>query len=171
MILLSVREQGIAKATVVGGGDYGDVFWSLQPITSYIAGGEIHCHLYVANTTDVDRNYMILGRLTKNNQVVGEFPILVGPLTWFSVGAGEVSDFITSLVLGYSDCTLSVHLYEESTGDEVDSVSATLTTAGLLQLPGVPGGVDWSSMIMLMVMVLMIGMVMPKMLEEKEKKQ
>jgi hypothetical protein len=153
-------------------GVLGDVFWDLQSIVPYAAKGEIHCRIYVMNTTDIDQNYMLLAKLTKSGQVLSEFPIMVDDAVWFPVDANGFISLLTSLVLDYTDCVLTVHLYEESTNDETDSVSTTLSSSYLPQLPGVPQVPvveDWLSMIITVMIVVMMMSMMSKALKEERK--
>jgi hypothetical protein len=160
----------VKAATLVG--ELGDIFWSLPPALTYVAGSEIHCRIYVANPTDVDRNYMMMARLSRGDEVLAEFPIKVDQAAWFPVEAGSVISLPGALVLSYSDVALTVYLYEEETNEITDMVSTALSSAGTAQLPILPGlpqipaGLDWMSLIGMVMAVAMLGIVMPKMLEE-----
>jgi len=147
-------------------GEYGDVFWSLPPSLVYIAGSEIHCRIYVANPTDADRQYMLMATLSRNGQVIDEFPIKVDEAAWFSVPANNVVSLPGALVLNYTDAALTVNLYERETNEVTDSVSTALTSAGTANLPVLPGipaaPSDMSNLmnmlVMFMVMVMMMTM-------------
>jgi len=152
------------RATLVG--EYGDIFWSLPPSIVYVAGSEIHCRIYVANPTDADREYMLMATLSRNGEVVSEFPIRVDEAAWFSVQANNVVSLPGALVLDYTDAALTVNLYERETDEITDSVSTALTSAGTANLPVLPGipaaPSDMSNLmnmlVMFMVMVMMMTM-------------
>ena len=147
-------------------GEYGDVFWSLSPVMSYIAGSEIHCRVYVANTTAVERQYMLMARLTRDGEVVDEFPLRVDGLAWFNVGANNVVGLPGAMALDYSDVALTLDLYERETNAVTDSVSAALTSQGTANLPVLPGlpavttGTSdlMSTMVMFMILIMMTTM-------------
>jgi hypothetical protein len=150
-------------------GAYGDIFWDLSPSMTYVAGSEIHCRIYVANPTDVDREYMIMASLTRNGEVVSEFPIKVDEAAWFSVEANNVVNLPGALVLDYTDAALTVSLYERETNEITDSVSTALTSAGTANLPVLPGipitssdTGDIMSVLMMFIMVMMIGTMMTR---------
>jgi hypothetical protein len=158
---------GAQQTELVGG--YGDIFWSLSPSMTYVAGSEIHCRIYVANPTDVDREYMIMASLTRNGEVLSEFPIKVDEVAWFSVEANNVVSLPGALVLDYTDVALTVSLYERETNEITDSVSAALTSAGTVNLPVLPGipttsseTSDIMSVLMMFMMVMMIGTMMTR---------
>jgi hypothetical protein len=148
------------QASLVG--EYGDIFWSLPPSVTYVAGSEIHCRIYVANPTDADREYMLLATLSRNGQVISEFPITVDEAAWFSVQANNVVSLPGALVLEYTDAALTVNLYERQTNEIADSVSAALTSAGTERLPVLPGipavPTDMSNLMNLLVMFMVIVM-------------
>ena len=148
---------GAQQASLVG--EYGDVFWNLPPSMVYMAGSEIHCRIYVANATDIDREYLLMAALARNGQVINEFPIRVDEAAWFSVQANSVVSLPGALVLDYSDAVLTVNLYERETNEVTDSVSTALTSAGtanLPVLPGIPAPSDMSSLMNLLVMFVVL---------------
>jgi hypothetical protein len=153
-------------------GEYGDIFWDLSPSMTYVAGSEIHCRIYVANPTNVDREYMIMASLARNGEVISEFPIRVDEAAWFSVEANNVVNLPGALVLDYTDAALTVSLYEKETNEITDSVSTALTSAGTANLPVLPGipsttadTGDIMSMLMMFMVVMMIGTMMTRVAE------
>jgi hypothetical protein len=153
-------------------GEYGDIFWDLSPSMTYVAGSEIHCRIYVANPTDSDREYMMMASLTRNGEVISEFPIRVDEAAWFSVEANNVVNLPGALVLDYTDVALTVSLYEKETNEITDSVSTALTSAGTANLPVLPGipstaadTGDIMSMLMMFMVVMMIGTMMTRVAE------
>lgn len=153
-------------------GDYGDIFWNLSPSMTYVAGSEICCRFYVANPTDVDRQYMMMASLSRNGEVIDEFTIRVDEAAWFTVEANNVVSLPGALVLDYSDAALTVNLYERETGEITDSVSTALTSAGTANLPVLPGipaaPTDMSNlmnMLMMLMVVMMMGVMMTRMVE------
>jgi hypothetical protein len=153
-------------------GESGDIFWNLSPSMTYVAGSEIHCRIYVANPTDVDREYMMMASLSRNGEVISEFPIRVDEAAWFSVEANNVVNLPGALVLDYTDVALTVSLYEKETNEITDSVSTALTSAGTANLPVLPGipstaadTGDIMSMLMMFMVVMMIGTMMTRVAE------
>ena len=146
-------------------GAYGDIFWSLPPSMSYVPGSEIHCRIYVANPTDEERQYMLAAALSRDGQVIDEFTVKVDDLAWFSLDAASVISLPGALRLDYSDCAMTVSLYEKETGQVTDSVSTTLTSQGtanlplLPALPGVSGEATdiWDGLMMIMLIFMMIS--------------
>jgi hypothetical protein len=158
---------GVQQAELVG--ECGDIFWNLSPSMTYVAGSEIHCRIYVANPTGVDREYMMMASLARNGEVLSEFPIKVDEAVWFSVEANNVVNLPGALVLDYTDVALTVSLYEKETNEITDSVSTALTSAGTANLPVLPGipttsseTSDIMSMLMMFMMVMMIGTMMTR---------
>lgn len=154
-------------------GDYGDVFWDLDPAVFYMAGGEIPCQIYVANVTDTDREYMLLATVSRDGTVISEFVVTVDGKAWFPVEAESVVSIPASMVVNYTDVVLTLNLYERDTNSVTDSVSAALysTTGGFLPpFPGVPpsAGFDMYSMMMLMVVVMMMTMAMKQIGKEEK---
>ncbi len=165
---MSTRAIQVRPASLVG--EYGDVFWSLTPSVVYVAGTELFVRVYVANPTDVDREYMLIASVLSAGQVVSEFPITVDEMTWFTVEADNVVALPGAVRIGYTDAALTLNLYEREQNEIVDSVSTALTsagTAGLPPLPGLPGpppgGFDMSSIMNMMIMVMIMVMIMKMM--------
>ena len=134
-----------------------------HPVLTYVAGSEIHCRIYVANTTDEERQYMLMAELSRDGEVIDQFPLKVDSLAWFAVGADNVVGLPGALVLGYTDCALTVNLYERESNTVANSVSTVLTSQGTANLPVLPGlpAVStetpdiMSTMLMFMVLIMM----------------
>lgn len=151
-------------------GKYGDVFWDLTPVVVYVANSEIFCHVYVANPTDTDREYMLVLVLLRGGVSLAEYPVLVDELVWFPVEAETVISLPGALLLGYSDVVLTINLYEKEQNKVVDSASIVLTTSGTTGLPGLPEipgvpiedgvGVDLSGLVSLMITMMIVVMMM-----------
>ena len=122
----------------MGTGKYGDLFWNLAPSMAYATGAEFHARIYVANTTDVDREYMLMAAVSKDDQVLSEFPVTVDGAAWFSVGAGDVVSLPGAMTVDYSDVVLTLNLYERQTSDITDSVSTVLLSQESQYFPLLP---------------------------------
>lgn len=150
-------------------GQYGDLFWNLQPSLVYVAGTEIPVRVYVANLTDEEREYMIMAEISREGVVLAEFPLRVDEAAWFIVEAQNVVGLPGMITSDYSDAVLTLKLYERETGSVIDSIFTALTTKGteylplLPGLPGIPGAPApttdiMSMMITMMIVVMMMGM-------------
>lgn len=149
-------------------GDYGDIFWDLPPRLDYFAGEEINCNIYVANTTDKDRTYMLRMRVTQNGTIVSETTLRVGSGAWFDLASWKYALLPGSMVSPVSNAVLVVELVDSETSEATDSVYITLTSYGVTELP-IWGGVAtsgmmdiFSLMILMMIMGMMTGMMKPK---------
>ena len=155
-------------------GQYGDIFWDLQVGLQYVAGLEIHCTIYVANVTDITREYMLMAEASKGETKLAEYPITVDNAVWFTVAAESVVRLPGSLKIDYTDCILTMYLYERETNAVTDSVSVALTSSGptLPAFPGYPAapGSDWLSMLMMMMVVMMMMTMMTRMFKEEKEK-
>jgi hypothetical protein len=107
-------------------GKYGDLFWNLAPSMVHTAGAEFHVRIYVANTTGIDREYMLMATVSRDEQVLSEFPVTVDGGAWFSVGAGDVVSLPGAMTVDYSNAVLTLNLYERATGEITDSISTVL---------------------------------------------
>ena len=155
----------------MGTGKYGDLFWSLAPSMVYAGGAEFHARIYVANTTEIDRQYMLMASVSRDSQVLAEFPVTVDGASWFTVEAGSVESLPGALTLDYTDAVLTLNLYEKETNEITDSVATVLTSQGtehFPQLPGLPqlpaGATDMMSPLtsliaLVMVMMMLSGMI------------
>ncbi len=166
------------RAIQIGGqslaGVYGDVFWTLEPVTVYVAGTQIYARIYVGNPTDIDREYLLMATVIRGSTVISEFPIKVDDGTWFWVTAGNVVTLPGAFEVAYTDAILTLNLYERVENDIVDSVLTALTSTGTggLPFPPVPPGVDdmLSMMITMMIVVMMMQMMSKAMKGEEEPK-
>ena len=152
-------------------GEYGDVFWTLEPVTTYGPGTELYTRVYVGNPTSTDREYMLMAVVSRAGTTISEFPIVVDNATWFEVQANSVITLPGTLAVGYTDATLTLNLYEKEQNDVVDSVSTELTSAGVPTLPEIPSiSYDTlSSLITAMMVIMMMSMVMKMMSKELKK--
>ena len=161
---------------VVLASDIGDVFWDLEPITTYVAGIQIGLAIYVANPSTTDRQYALLSRLIDaDGRVLLEESIVVHGLAWFTVEAGEYVELQAELLFDITNAVLNVVLVERSTDTEVDTVSAYLVSPVASQLPpgfgGGVGGVDWMPLIMMMLMIPIMGMLLGSEEDKKKRKE
>lgn len=159
-------------------GTYGDVMWSLGSVVPYIPDTEIPVRLYVANLTDVDREYMLMVSVSSADTVLSEFTFKIDGAAWFTVNANDVVSLPGSIVSDYTDVVLTLQLFERESGIITDSVSTVLiVTPGEEQylpvLPGLPtiGGIGLDSLIFAMIMIMMIKMMTKTMEEDKEKEK
>jgi hypothetical protein len=159
-------------------GELGDIFWDLPPWLTYTPGFDIGCSIYVANHSDTEKEYALIARLTRDTTVISEEALPVFGYAWFKVDPNDFIRLFGALRFTESDCDLTVLLIERETEEITDSVVTRLVApaaAGALPpaWPGAPGGTetDWSSMLMPLMMMGMMGMVMVsafKPMEEKE---
>jgi hypothetical protein len=119
-------------------GTYGDLFWNLAPSMVHMAGAEFHVRIYVANTTGIDREYMLMAIVSRDEQVLSEFPVTVDGAAWFSVGAGDVVSLPGAMTVDYSDAVLTLNLYERVTGEITDSISTVLLSQESQYYPLLP---------------------------------
>jgi hypothetical protein len=164
----------------VMGGKLGDIFWDLSPWIVYAAGFDLGCRIYVANPTDTEKEYALMARLSSNETLISEEALPVFGYTWFKVAPGDFVRLQGALRFEESDADLTVLLVERETQQPTDSVATTLvapTAAGAAALPpawpGAPGttGFDWSSVLMMMMPVMMLGMIAPALVPREEKKE
>jgi len=153
----------------VMGGELGDIFWDLAPWINYQPGYDLGCSIYVANPTDTEKEYALMARLSRSEAVLSEEVLPVFGYTWFTVAPGDFVRLRGALRFDESDSELALLLIERETEEIADSVATILvspTAAGALP-PSWPGtgstpgtsGFDWSSMLMMMLPVMMLGMV------------
>ena len=162
------------------GGELGDIFWDLAPWITYEPGYDLGCSIYVANPADTEKEYALMARLTRDTVVISEEVLPVFGYTWFKVAPGDFVRLRGALRFDESDSDLALLLIERETEEVADSVVAVLvspTTAGALP-PSWPGtgtsigtSTDWSSMLMMMLPVMMVGMIGAATPSEKEKKE
>jgi hypothetical protein len=160
----------------------GDVFWDLPPFITYIATTPIGTTIYVANPSAVDREYALLSRLVDaSGTLLIEESIAVYDHAWFAVKAGQFVRLHAELAYEFTNAILTVALVERSTDSEVDGVSTYLVAPTASQLPpgfpgapGAPGlttiaGFDWTSLLMMMMFIPIIGLVVGMTREEERK--
>jgi len=147
-------------------GTYGDLFWDLPSVVTYIAGQQMPCVIYVANITDGDLSYMLRARTydTKGN-LLSEGVVTTNERTWFDVKAHEYVALSGAILSPQSNVNLVLELVESVTQEVTDAVAAWLHTPTTAELPGLTGGgvtasVDvMSSILPLLMMGLMMGLV------------
>jgi hypothetical protein len=154
----------------------GDIFWDLPPWIVYTPGFDLGCSIYVANPTEVEKEYALIGRLSQDTTLISEEALPVFGTTWFKVEPGDFVVLRGALRFDETDADLAVQLIERETEEATDSVSTRLvapTTAVLPPAwpPGVPAPTDWMGMLLPVVMMAMLGMVMVSAFRPKEKKE
>ncbi len=159
-------------------GELGDIFWDLPPWIVYSPGYDVGCSIYVANPTEVEKEYALMARLSSNETVISEEALPVFGYTWFKVAPGDFVRLYGAFRFEETNADLAVLLVERETEEVTDSISTLLVAPSTSALPptwpGTPGtstGFDWSSMLMMMVPVIMLGMVAPALQPEKKKKE
>ena len=163
----------------VMGGELGNIFWDLPPWIVYAAGYDLGCTIYVANPTDTEKEYTLMSRLSSNETVISEEAVKVFGYAWFKVDPRDFIRLRGALRSDESDVVLSVLLVERETQETADSVSTSLVAPAVSTLPptwpGAPGttttGFDWSSMLMMMFPLIMLGMVAPALRPERKEKE
>lgn len=156
----------------------GDVFWDLPTWVYYTANYDLGCTIYVANPTDVAKEYCLMTRTYRNNAQRGEGVLQVYGYSWFTV---EPGDFITlrgTMKNTESDVLFTVDLFEKETQASADTISTFLVTPSASAMPPgwgggtIGGGTDiLSMMMMIMVMTMMVKMVSSAIGPEKEEKK
>ena len=154
-------------------GQYGDLFIDLPPTIAYAPGTELVCDIYVANPTDVDREYMMMITVaTVEGKALAEYPIKVDNGLRFVVEAHNVLGLPGAIACEYTDAVATFNLYEREFGGITDSTSVVLVSAGTdlstpaPALPFLPApstttpGFDWSGIISIMAMAMMMGMML-----------
>ena len=163
----------------VMGGELGNIFWDLPPWIVYAPGYDLGCTIYVANPSDAEKEYTLISRLSSNEKVISEEAVKVFGFAWFKVNPKDFIRLRGALRFDESDVVLSVLLVERETEEVTDMISTRLVGPSVSALPptwpGAPGatstGFDWSSLLMAMFPVMMLGMIAPTLKPEKEKKE
>ena len=152
-------------------GTYGDIFWDLPPVLSYNAGEQIGCTIYVANVTDVDRSYMLRIRVTQDSTVISEGTLKVNNKAWFDIGAQQYAVLPGSMLSEVTNAVLTIELVDNETSEVTDSVSVSLVSAAVTQLPvwETPAMSTTIDLITLMLVLVMMGMMMRMTTKKKEK--
>ena len=157
-------------------GSLGDIFWDLAPWITYEPGYDLGCSIYVANPGDVEKEYTLMARLSREGTVISEEVLPVFGYTWFKVAPGDFIKLRGALRFDESDSELAILLVERETEEVTDSVVTVLVSpasAGVLP-PTWPGGTssagfDWSSLLYMMVPFMMMGPVMAAVKPEEQK--
>jgi hypothetical protein len=157
-------------------GELGDIFWDLPPVVSYVTGLDLGCSIYVANPTEVEKEYVLMARLTRNETLISEEALPVFGYTWFKVAPGEFIKLNGALRFDESDASLVVLLVEKETEGVTDSVSTYLAKVSNSVLPPWLGGsttttTDWSSLLGIMFPFLMLGIMATALKPQSEKKE
>jgi hypothetical protein len=157
-------------------GKLGDIFWDLPPVVSYITGMDLGCSVYVANPTEVEKEYALMARLTRNETLISEEALPVFGFAWFKIAPGEFIKLNGALRFTESDASLTVLLVEKETEEATDSVSTYLAKVSSSVLPPWLGGsttttTDWSSLSGMMFPFLMLGMIAVALKPQPEKKE
>lgn len=157
-------------------GEMGDIFWDLPPAVTYVAGLDLGCSIYVANPTEIEREFALIARLYRNETLISEEALPVFGYTWFKVEPGDFIKLNGALRFTESDASLTVQLVEKATGEATDSVSTYLMQASSSVLPPWLGGsttttTDWSSLLGLILPFLMLGIMVVALKPQSEKKE
>ena len=164
----------------VMGGELGNIFWDLPPWIVYAPGYDLGCTIYVANATDIEKEYTLMSRLSSNETIISEEAVKVFGFAWFKVAPKDFIRLRGALRSDESDVILSVLLVERETEQIADSVSTSLVAPAVSTLPptwpGLPGepgetGFDWSSMLMMVFPFMMLGMITPVLRPREEEKE
>jgi hypothetical protein len=149
-------------------GAKGDIFWDMASWISYVAGYDLGCTIFVANTTDHAQEYALMAELRAGAAVISEEALPVFGLTKFTVEPGDFVELDGALRFSDSNAVLTVKLVDPATSEVIDAVSAMLidpssSTSALP--PAWPGTqattgatTDWGSMMGFIMPVLMFGM-------------
>jgi hypothetical protein len=156
-------------------GKVGDIFWDLPPWITYTAGYDLGCNIYVANPTDIEKEYALVARLSRDTVKISEEAIPVFGYAWFKVDPGDFITLKGALRFSESNADLTISLIERETQEATDSVVTRLVAPSISSLPpGWPGAptttTDWMSMMMPLMMMAMLGMVMVSAFRPKEEK-
>jgi hypothetical protein len=143
-------------------GKVGDIFWDLAPWIVYSPGFDIGCSIYVANPSDMAKEYVLMARLSRDTTKISEEALPVFGYTWFTVEPHDFAVLKGALRFNESNADLTVSLIERESEEVADSVATRLiapTTSALPPAwPGTTTTTDWSSMLGMMMPLLMMGM-------------
>jgi len=149
-------------------GELGDIFWDLAPWITYESGYDLGCSIYVANPGDMEKEYTLMARLSREGTLISEEVLPVFGYTWFKVAPGDFIRLRGALRFDESDGELAILLIERETEEVTDTVVSLLVSpANASALPpswpgtGTSAGtsMDWSLMMAMMLPVMMIGTV------------
>jgi len=166
----------MTTSLLIMSGELGDIFWDLPPVVSYVTEMDLGCSIYVANPTEVEKEYALMARLTRNETLISEEALPVFGYTWFKVAPGEFIKLNGALRFTESDASLAVLLVEKDAEGITDSVSTYLAKVSSSVLPPWLGGsttttTDWSSLLGMMLPFLMLGMIAVALKLQSEKKE
>ncbi len=157
------------------GGSLGDIFWDLPPWITYASGFDIGCNIYVANSADVEKEYALMARLSRDATLISEESLPVFGNAWFKVAPGDFITLKGALRFSETNSDLTVLLMERESGQATDSVTTRLVAPASSALPPAwPGGSGtstWSSTLGTMLPILgfmMLGMVMVSTFKSKQ---
>ena len=147
-------------------GTLGDIFWDLAPWITYEPGYDLGCSIYVANPGDVEKEYTLMARLSREGTVISEEVLPVFGYTWFKVAPCDLIRLKGAVRFDESDSELAILLVERETEEVTDSVVTLLvspTATGVLPLTWPSStsiaGFDWSSLLYMIFPVMMLGTV------------
>jgi len=123
---------------VVTGGKKGDIFWNLDPWMVYVPGYDIGVRIFVANTTESEKEYSLMANITSDDTLISEEAIPVYNHAWFKVKPGDFVTLNGSLRYEETDVELTVMLIERETEEVTDSVSTRLMAPGGTQVSALP---------------------------------
>ena len=157
--------------------EIGDIFWDLAPWITYEPGYDLGCSIYVANPGDMEKEYALMARLSRESAVISEEVLPVFGYSWFKVAPGDLVRLRGALRFDESDSELALLLVEKETEEVADAVVTLLVSPGSVSaLPpswpgtGVISASDWSMMLAMMLPVMMIGMIGAAATPKKEEK-
>lgn len=153
----------------------GDIFWDLPAWVTYVAGSELGCTIYVANTTDEVKEYCLMAKLLSGEELILEESIPVHGYTWFVVDPNDFLRLHGAFAFDITNVILVIELIEREADTIINTVSTYLVAPTIAQWPpGWPGAptlpFDWSQLLMLIMFVAM-GVMMVQSLTEKEKEK
>ena len=159
-------------------GELGDIFWDLPPWIVYSPGYDVGCSIYVANPTEVEKEYALMARLSSNEMTISKEALPVFGHTWFTVAPGDFIRLYGAFRFDETDVDLAVLLVEREMEEVTDSVSTRLVGPSISSLPptwpatpGTSAGFDWNSLLMIMFPVMMLSMITPGAKPENEEKE
>ncbi|MBN2238317.1 MAG: hypothetical protein JW712_00965 [Dehalococcoidales bacterium] len=155
----------MSSELTVMGGELGNIFWDLSPWIVYTPGYDLGCTIYVANTTETEKEYTLMSRTYSGETVLSEEAIKVFGNAWFTVAPGDFVRLRGSLRSDESDVVMSILLVERETEEVADVVFTSLMAPTESVLPPTwPGSsstgsssFDWSSMLMMLFPVMILG--------------
>ena len=120
-------------------GALGDVFWDLPPWITYTPGSDIGCVIFVANPTDVAREYALISHLSTEEALISEESVTVFGYSWFTVDPGGFVRLHGAFRFEHTNVTLTLSLIERESDEVTDTVSAFLAQPDVAVWPHWPG--------------------------------